>query len=88
MSDCLKIIDSVKVWTPIIPNSQLIIFPFSLKQSKWEISIFIQPNEALLVVVIVTLGILAILAVIIGWHHYKEEQDDIQTQAQFFKLFR
>ncbi|EGR28592.1 integrin alpha fg-gap repeat 1 [Ichthyophthirius multifiliis] len=48
---------SRKTWTPIIPNSQLIIYPLEQK-NKWVLSIFVQPNEALLIIIIVTVLLL------------------------------
>jgi integrin alpha FG-GAP repeat containing protein 1 len=42
----------------------------------WTLSIFIEPTEAILVVVIVTVLILLILGSIIIWKHIKEKEDD------------
>ncbi|EAR93627.2 integrin alpha FG-GAP repeat protein (macronuclear) [Tetrahymena thermophila SB210] len=79
---------STRSWTPIIPNSQLIIFPYTLDPSKWEISIFVQPNDALIIVIIVTVIILAILGSIIIYYRRQEINQDTQNQEEFLKMIR
>ncbi|KAL4468178.1 hypothetical protein ABPG72_017159 [Tetrahymena utriculariae] len=80
--------NSSRYWTPIIPNSQLIIFPYTLDPSKWEISIFVQPNDALIIVIIVTVVILAILGSIIIYYRRLEINQDTQNQEEFLKMIR
>ncbi|KAL4481453.1 hypothetical protein ABPG74_007542 [Tetrahymena malaccensis] len=79
---------SKRSWTPIIPNSQLIIFPYTLDPQKWEISIFVQPNDALIIVIIVTVVILAILGSIIIYYRRQEINQDTQNQEEFLKMIR
>ncbi|CAD8196839.1 unnamed protein product [Paramecium pentaurelia] len=78
----------IRQWTPIIPNSQLIVSPFTDNTKSWTLSIFIEPTEAILVVVIVTIIILFVLGGIIIWKHIKEKEDDKKNQEQFFQMFR
>lgn len=70
----------VKEWTPIIPNSQLVIYPFGKNTNKWNITIFIKPTEAIVVVIIVTVSILIILGGLIIYYHMKEKEEDRKTE--------
>lgn len=55
-------------WTPIIPNSQLIV-QSSPDTSSWSIKIFVLPTDSIVYVVIVTIVLLVILgAVLIGFY--------------------
>ncbi|KAM3143943.1 hypothetical protein pb186bvf_003994 [Paramecium bursaria] len=77
----------IKQWTPIIPNSQLIVSPY-LSAKSWTLSIFIEPTEAILVVVIVTVIILLTLGGIIIWKHIKEKEELSKHQEHIFQMFR
>ena len=61
-------------WTPIIPNSQLIIDIHKLDD--WEITLLVNPNEKFLLVgVVITLLLIGTGAVII-WMRIKEKRED------------
>lgn len=77
----------MKVWTPIIPNSQLIVYPISNSASKWKIGIYIQPTTAVIVVIVVTSIILIILACIILYYHKKEKDEDKSARVEFIHLW-
>lgn len=62
-------------WTPIIPNSQLIITPPSGK-NKWKIEIYINPTRAMALIIISTLIVLFIIGVVIIIFHIKEKEQD------------
>lgn len=79
---------AIQKWSPIIPNSQLIMNPVGDNPSDWQLSIFIEPTHAILVVVIVTIIVLVLLGGVIIWKHIKEKEEDKKTQETFFQMFR
>jgi len=64
--------DHVKMWTPIIPNSQLLFYP-NLSTSKWILDVFVKPTSNAVYVVIATAIILVLLGLVIVYYHYKEK---------------
>ena len=64
--------NSDKSWSPIIPNSQLIITP-PLKDNNWKIEIFINPTRAMALIIISTVVVLIIIGIIIIIYHVKEK---------------
>lgn len=60
----------LKVFTPIIPNSQLLIYN---TEDHWELDLIVTPISKILLVVIVILLILAILLVVIIILHFMEK---------------
>jgi hypothetical protein len=65
----------LKVYTPIIPNSQLLIYNFNQDTlvDEWELDLIVTPISKILLVVIVILVILAILLVVIIVLHFMEK---------------
>lgn len=65
----------LKVFTPIIPNSQLLIYNYNDESGTdyWELDLIVTPISKILLVVIVILAILAILLIIIIVLHFMEK---------------
>ncbi len=65
----------LKVFTPIIPNSQLLIYNYNENTvvDNWELDLIVTPISKILLVVIVILVILAILLVVIIVLHFMEK---------------
>lgn len=76
-------IKATRVWTPVIPNSQLIIFAMDSNSNYWTLELFINPTEALGLIVIACLICLFIIGVVIIVLHIGEKQDDKKTQKPF-----
>ena len=53
------------MWTPIIPNTQLMIFAQGNNGEKWGIELFINPANAMYMIVISVVVILIVIGVII-----------------------
>lgn len=67
-------------FTPIIPNSRLIVYTPSEKNS-WELEILLNPNNAMLMILISTVCVLFVLGVIIFALYCKESKKDKQKDA-------
>lgn len=64
----------LKVFTPIIPNSQLLIYNYNdLKGDYWELDLIVTPISKIILVVIVILVILAALLFVIIILHFMEK---------------
>ena len=67
---------SERMWTPIIPNSQLIVFADSHVVDNWALELFISPTQQLyLIVASCCLG-LVVIGIVIIVLHCKEKQED------------
>lgn len=75
------------MWTPIIPNSQLIIFMNSNDETNWGLELFISPTASLYVIVLVCAVCLIIIGLAIIWLHVKEKQEDAKKREQHFDFF-
>eukprot|EP00455_Lapot_gusevi_P003791 TRINITY_DN11546_c0_g1_i1.p1 TRINITY_DN11546_c0_g1~~TRINITY_DN11546_c0_g1_i1.p1 ORF type:complete len:395 (-),score=71.26 TRINITY_DN11546_c0_g1_i1:8-1123(-) len=69
-------------WICIIPNSQLIVFPYPAgSPSEWTLELLISPSRNLLSVAIFICSALAITAAITFYFHYQEKKAD-ETEKQ------
>ena len=75
------------MWTPIIPNSQLIIFMHGSDETKWGLELFISPTTSLYVIVMVCAVCLVVIGLAIIWLHIKEKQEDAKKREQHFDFF-
>lgn len=78
---------SIRVWTPIIPNSQLIIFAVEADTDYWNLELFINPTSSLALIVIACLICLFIIGVVIIMLHIREKQDDKRNANKAFIYF-
>ena len=67
---------SIRVWTPIIPNSQLIVFSPEPTTSNWTLELFINPTNSLALIVIACLICLVIIGLVIIILHIGEKNED------------
>ena len=75
---------SVRVWTPIIPNSQLIIFAPEGDQNAWTLELFINPTSSLVQIIIACLICLIIIGLVIIILHMGEKQEDKKNKQKAF----
>ena len=75
------------MWTPIIPNSQLIVFMYGTDPLNWGLELFISPTSALYLIVLVCAICLLAIGVAIIWLHIKEKQEDAKKREQHFDFF-
>lgn len=68
-------------WTPIIPNSQLIVN--TLKNADWTLDVYVNPISQTMLVVMITLLILLVLAIVILILHLKERKEDKKNEEKF-----
>lgn len=76
-----------RVWTPIIPNSHLMIDIHEKSDSNWSIQLLINPTDSFLLVGIILTFILMIIAGILVYIHIKEKKEDEESrnpQLDFF----
>jgi integrin alpha FG-GAP repeat containing protein 1 len=78
---------SIKVWTPIIPNSQLIIFAPEADTNNWSLELFINPTSSLALIVIACLICLVIIGIVIIILHIGERKEDQKNKQKAFDYF-
>eukprot|EP01016_Furgasonia_blochmanni_P036724 TRINITY_DN4228_c0_g4_i1.p1 TRINITY_DN4228_c0_g4~~TRINITY_DN4228_c0_g4_i1.p1 ORF type:complete len:306 (-),score=55.40 TRINITY_DN4228_c0_g4_i1:38-955(-) len=76
-----------KSWTPIVPNSQVVITPFSTNPDKWTLENFISPTKQAIIVISACVLMLIILGVAILYLHWKEQKEDQLTDDQQINTF-
>lgn len=67
---------SERMWTPIIPNSQLIVFADSHVVDNWALELFISPTQQLYLIVASCCLALIVIGIVIIVLHCKEKQED------------
>ena len=75
------------LWTPIIPNSQLIIYMLGDDSVDWDLELFISPTNSLYLIVMVCAVCLVAIGLSIIWLHVKEKQEDAKKREQHFDFF-
>jgi integrin alpha FG-GAP repeat containing protein 1 len=78
---------SVRVWTPIIPNSQLIISSQNSDANEWTLELFINPTSSLALIVVACLICLFIIGVVIIVLHIGEKKEDKTNRQNAFNYF-
>ncbi len=78
---------SVRSWTPIIPNSQLIIQATEANEKNWNLELFINPTDMLPLIVVACLVCLVLIGIVIIVFHVKEKQEDRRNKAKAFNYF-
>lgn len=74
----------IRVWTPIIPNSQLIIFAPEANPDNWTMELFINPTSSLVLIVIACLVCLIIIGLVIIILHVGEKNEDKKNKQKAF----
>ena len=78
----------VRAWTPIIPNTQLIVSTQnSANPNDWEVELLVWPTKAINILVVVIALFLLILILLIIIMHFAEKSEDEKMQAQAFDYF-
>ena len=87
MGTPFKFQTNYNMWVAIIPNSQLILFPYPKESpADWTLELFINPSASLLLVGIALLVTLTVLGLTIAYYWYKEKKED-QQDTQTEQLF-
>lgn len=74
-------------WSPIIPNSYLLLSANNAKPTLWGIEIFINPTESLWLIIVCTVVVLILLGLLIVYFHWKEKQEDRRANDQNYNIF-
>lgn len=74
-------------WSPIIPNSQLLLSASNTKPTQWGIEIFINPTESLWLIIASTVIVLVVLGLVIVYFHWKEKLEDRRANEQNYSIF-
>mmetsp|Transcript_5360 Transcript_5360/g.6106 ORF Transcript_5360/g.6106 Transcript_5360/m.6106 type:complete len:196 (+) Transcript_5360:579-1166(+) len=77
----------ISTWTPIIPNSHLLINLSGKSASKWGIKLLINPTDSFVLVGIILTLILIIIGGVIIYLHIQEKKEDEESrnpQLDFF----
>lgn len=75
----------VRTWTPIIPNSQLIVSTQNSQDPySWELALLVGPIKAISILVVVIALFLLIIGLLIIILHFAEKSEDEKMQAQAF----
>mmetsp|Transcript_24120 Transcript_24120/g.42819 ORF Transcript_24120/g.42819 Transcript_24120/m.42819 type:complete len:265 (-) Transcript_24120:119-913(-) len=68
--------DNDRMWTPIIPNSYLILSPHGNSSSDWFLELFANPTENIGIIVGVSLALLLVIGAIVLWRFIQEKRED------------
>jgi len=71
-----------RMWTPIIPNSQLVVFGKSAEFNEWNLEMFINPMQKLTLIVIVSGALLVVIGIAIIVLYCKEKTQDATEHFQ------
>lgn len=78
----------VRTWTPIIPNTQLIVSTQNSENpNNWDVELLVWPTKAINILVVVIALFLLILILLIIIMHFAEKSEDEKMQAQAFDYF-
>jgi integrin alpha FG-GAP repeat containing protein 1 len=75
-------LDQVKVFTPIIPNSQMFILANNKYAKNWSLELFINPAATIYMIVIACGAVLVVTGVAIIILHIQEKKEDSKNRPQ------
>lgn len=78
---------AVRMWTPIIPNSQMVVFANAEIVSSWGLELFINPTSSLYIIVFTCAICLLVIGVTIITLHCQEKGEDRRKREQHFDFF-
>jgi hypothetical protein len=64
------------MWTPIIPNSYLILSPDTDSSDGWFLELFASPTDNIGIIVAVSLALLLVIGIIVIWRFILEKRED------------
>ena len=79
-----------RMWTPIIPNSSIIVFAETNSDAdvaNWGVELFISPTTSLYLIVLVCIICLTVIGIVIVMLHCREKQEDEKKREQHFDFF-
>lgn len=66
-----------RVWTQLIPNSQMVIIPWPTDDpSQWRVQLFVTPSKLIFQSIVALLGTCVLILIIIGVLYWKERRED------------
>lgn len=77
--------DNTKVWSPIIPNSYLIISPDDSDPELWFLELFANPTDKIGLIIIISVGCLIIIGGIVLWRYNKERREDSRENQIYIR---
>ena len=78
---------AIRPWSPIIPNSQLIVQAGSSNTNMCNLELFVSPTSALPMIIIACAICLVIIGVIICVLYYREKMDDRRERNTIISYF-
>ena len=78
---------SIRVWTPIIPNSHLIVFSPDLNVNNWTLELFINPTSSLALIVISCIICLVLIGIVVIVLHVGEKSEDNRNKEKVIDYF-
>ena len=73
-------IESGKTYSPIIPNSQLILLGYQSASSIWGIEMFVNPSTKVFYIILGTIGLLGVCIFFILVIYLREKVEDKQNR--------
>jgi integrin alpha FG-GAP repeat containing protein 1 len=73
-------LDQVKVFSPIIPNSQMFILANNQYSKTWTLELFINPETTIYLVVVACTAILILTGIVIIILHIQEKKEDSKNR--------
>jgi hypothetical protein len=70
--------NSYRSWTPIIPNSYLIVSPDKTSSDEWFLELFASPTDQIGVIIGVCCVCMLVIGIVVVIKYYKEKKEDKQ----------
>ena len=77
----------LREWSPIIPNSQLIVQAAVTEADDWTLELFVSPTKQLYLIILTLVGALILILIGIIIIHAKEQKQDKKLQQSAFSYF-
>lgn len=74
-------------WTPVIPNSQLILVP-SPKDEEWVLETLLKDNSRVYAMVYISILCLLGLGILVLFLNWRETQEDKRDHYNFIQMIR
>ena len=67
-----------KEWTPLIPNSHVFVFPVGMDSDKWVLEMFVNPTNAIILIMGLSVVVMVMLGFWWGWLWKLERKKDLE----------